>query len=209
MRKKRKLGFCLIGCLMLFLISSTFAYWSGKIEHTNELKADKIEAKIEETFEPSEPEGTVQKKVTFKNDSSNASFLRVSYAETWERTEGNNKVLLNNQLNGKDVATKKWEHGFGQDSGVWTDGGDGWYYYNKVLKPGASTEEILESVSFPDYFGEYQEYKDADYQLYFQMELLQVSDSQSTLNSAEVNQKASKTVFGKEATVDGENVSWQ
>lgn len=209
MRKKRKLGFCLIGCLMLFLISSTFAYWSGKIEHTNELKADKIEAKIEETFEPSEPEGTVQKKVTFKNDSSNASFLRVSYAETWERTEDNNKILLNNQLNGKDVATKKWENGFGQNSGVWKDGGDGWYYYNKVLKPGASTEEILESVSFPDYSGEYQEYKDADYQLYFQMELLQVSDSQSTLNSAEVNQKASKTVFGKEATIDGENVSWQ
>lgn len=197
------------GCLALLLIGSSFAFWTGKIEHTNELKADKINAKIEEAFEASEPSGTVQKKVTFKNDSSNASFLRVSYAETWEKSENNNKTLLNNQLNGKDVATKKWKNGFAQSTGEWTDGGDGWFYYNKILKPGATTDEILDSVSFPDYSGEYLEYKDADYQLYFRMELLQASDSQSTLNSDEVNKKALQTVFGKEAMVNGETVVWK
>ena len=209
MRKKRKRGFCLIGCLMLLLISSTFAYWSGKIEHTNELKADKMNAKIEESFEPSEPTGTVQKEVSFKNDSSNASFLRVSYAETWEKTEGSEKKLLNNQVDGTDVATKNWKNGFAQNSALWTDGGDGWFYYNKVLKPGTETEKILESVTFPEYFGEYKDYEDANYQLYFRMELLQESDSQSTLNSEEVNIKASQTVFGKEATVNGTTVNWK
>ena len=209
MRKKRKILLFLSGCLSLLLIASTFAFWTGKINHTNELKANKIDAKIEETFEPSKPVGTVQKEVAFKNDSSNASFLRISYAETWEKTEGDNKTLLNNQLNGKDVAAKNWINGFGQADGNWTDGGDGWYYYNKVLKPGAATENILERVTFPEYSGEYKEYEGADYQLYFRMELLQASDSQSTLNSAEVNKNASQTVFGKEVTVAGETVNWK
>lgn len=209
MRKKRKILLFLSGCLSLLLIASTFAFWTGKINHTNELKADNINAKIEETFEPSKPVGTVQKEVAFKNDSSNASFLRISYAETWEKTEGDNKTLLNNQLNGKDVATKNWINGFGENSELWTDGGDGWYYYNQVLEPGAETKNILEAVSFPEYSGAYQDYKDADYQLYFRMELLQVSDSQSTLNSDEVNKKASQTVFGKEATVSDTTVKWK
>lgn len=64
-------------------------------------------------------------------------------------------------------------------------------------------------LTFPDYSGEYKEYEGADYQLYFRMELLQASDSQSTLNSAEVNKNASQTVFGKEATVAGETVNWK
>lgn len=209
MRKKRKILLFLSGCLSLLLIASTFAFWTGKINHTNELKADNINAKIEETFEPSKPVGLVTKEVAFKNASSNASFLRISYAETWEKTEGDNKTLLNNQLNGKDVATKNWQNGFGENSELWTDGGDGWYYYNQVLEPGAETKNILEAVSFPEYSGAYQDYKDADYQLYFRMELLQVSDSQSTLNSDEVNKKASQTVFGKEATVSDTTVKWK
>ena len=211
MRKKRKIMLLMLGCLMLLLIGSSFAFWSGKMEHTNKLKADKMNAVIKETFdsENAEPSGTVQKKVSLKNDSSSAAFLRVSYGETWEKTEADEKMLLNNQVNGMDVATKNWMNGFGENSKFWTDAGDGWYYYNQILEPGAETKNILETVSFPEYSGAYQDYKGADYQLYFRMELLQVSDSQSTLNSDEVNKKASQTVFGKEATVNGTTVSWK
>ncbi len=211
MRKKRKIMLLMFGCLALLLIGSSFAFWSGKMEHTNKLKADKMNAVIKETFdsENAEPSGTVQKKVSFKNDSSSAAFLRVSYGETWEKTEADEKLLLNNQVNGEDVATKNWINGFGENSELWTDGGDGWYYYNLVLEPGEETANILETVSFPKYSGAYQDYKGADYQLYFRMELLQASDSQSTLNSNEVNKKASQTVFGKEATVNGTTVSWK
>ena len=211
MQKKKKIMLFVLGCLALLLVGSSFAFWSGKIEHTNVLKADTMNAEIKETFDSdnAKPSGTVQKKVSFKNDSSSAAFLRVSYGETWEKTEEKEKLLLNNQVNGADVATKNWLNGFGENSELWTDGGDGWYYYNKILKPGAATENILESVIFPDYSGEYKEYEGADYQLYFRMELLQASDSQSTLNSAEVNKNASQTVFGKEATVTGETVNWK
>lgn len=213
MRKKKRLILFLLGCLAVLTIGSSFAFWSGKIEHTNVLKADKMKAEIDEVFEGNpQPTGTVQKEVTFKNSSSSAAFLRVSYGETWQRTEGGEEVLLNNQINGTDVATKNWQNGFGANSDLWTDGGDGWFYYNRVLEPSGETEKILTEVTFPDYDErEYRDYCTATYQLYFRMELLQVSDSQFTLNSDEVNKKASSSVFGKEAVinVDGTTVSWK
>lgn len=211
MRGKRKILLFLTGCLALLFIGSTFAYWSGKIAHTNVLKADKMIAEIQENFDSSSAKtsGTVTKEVTFQNNSSSAAFLRVSYGETWIKSENGNRYLLNNQVNGAAVATKNWQNGFAQSGGVWTDGGDGWYYYNAILKPGDATGKILESVTFPNYSGDLQEYQGADYQLYFRMELLQASDSQATLNADEVNQKASQTVFGKTAAVNGTAVSWK
>ena len=209
MRKRKKLMVFILGCMALLLIGSSLAIWSGKLQQVNELKADTMSAKIEETFvQGSEPTGTVAKQVSFKNDSSCSTFLRVSYAETWETTEGSEQKLLNNQVNGIDVAKKNWLNGFGENSDLWQDGGDGWYYYKRVLQPDAQTETILESVTFPNYTGEYKAYQDADYQLYFRMELLQASDSQSTLNSSEVNKNASQSVFGKTAVVTGDTVSW-
>ena len=211
MQKKRKIRMFTAGCLTLFLVAATFAIWSGKLEQTNELKADQISAKVEETFEQgSKPSGTVTKEVAFRNDGTSSAFLRVSYAETWEKSDGDSKLLLNNQVKGTDVAIKNWKDGFGSDNGEWYSGDDGWFYYKKIMKPGTSTDKILESVRFPDdYSGDYAEYKDADYQLFFRMELLQASVSQSTLNSSEVNKNASTTVFGKEAVIEGENVKWQ
>ncbi len=210
MRKKKRLILFLLGCLALLTIGSSFAFWSGKIEHTNVLKADEMKAEIKEVFEGSpEPKGTVTKEVSFKNNSSSAAFLRVSYGETWEKLESRETVLMNNQIDGKDVATKNWQNGFGENSDLWTDGGDGWFYYNRVLEPAGETDKILTSVTFPEYVGAYADYCIATYQLYFRMELLQVSDSQFTLNSDEVNKKASLSVFGKEAVVNGTAVSWK
>lgn len=209
MRKRKKLMVFILGCMALLLIGSSLAIWSGKLQQVNKLNAATMSAKIEETFaQGSAPTGTVTKQVSFKNDSSCSAFLRVSYAETWETTEGSEQKLLNNQVNGIDVAKKNWLNGFGENSDLWQDGGDGWYYYKRVLQPDAQTETILESVTFPDYTGEYKAYQDADYQLYFRMELLQASDSQSTLNSSEVNKNASQSVFGKTAVVTGDTVSW-
>lgn len=211
MRKKNKKILFLLGCLVLTTIGSSFAFWSGKIEHTNVLNADKMKAEINEIFKKdSQPTGTVQKEVSFKNDSTSAAFLRVSYGETWQKEKDEEIVLLNNQINGTDVAIKNWKNGFGENSSLWTDGGDGWFYYNKVMKPSSETEKILTEVTFPDYSdNNYADYSTATYQLYFRMELLQVSDSQFTLNSEEVNKKATMSVFGKEATVSGTTVEWK
>ena len=210
MIKKNHTMLFMIGCLAILLIGTCYAFWSGQIGHTNQLKADTVTADIKEIFKQNTaPTGKVQKQVSFQNDSSSSVFLRVCYAETWQKTEDDKTVLLSNQVNGTDVAVKNWKNGFGKESSLWADGGDGWFYYKKVLEPGAKTENILENVDFPDYTDEHAGYKGADYQLYFRMETLQLSDSRSTLNSSEVNQAATKTVFGKEATVNGDSVAWK
>lgn len=212
MRRMKRFALLLTGCAVLGLTGSSFAYWSGEIAHTNKLQADTMKAEILEEFvQGSQPSGTVTKKVSFQNDSSSAAFLRVCYAETWQKTGTEEVMLLNNQVNGRAVAEKHWLNGFDDGSGAWWNGGDGWFYYKKLLDPGAKTENILESVSFPAYTGALEEYADASYQLYFRMELLQASDSQYTLNSDEVNANASGTVFGRTAQIgtDGSSVAWQ
>lgn len=209
MCKFKKVIIFAAGCIALLFIGYMYAYWSGNINHTNHLTADVTAAKIVEKFEQnSPPNGTVPKKVSFQNNSSNAAFLRVSYAETWEKADGEDTLLLNNKQNDSDVAAKEWTSAW-KDRSLWHDGGDGWFYYKKILLPGNTTAPVLTGVTFPDYSGIYKEYECADYQLYFRMELLQASDSQSTLNSSEVNTKASETVFGKTAVVHGENVNWK
>lgn len=226
MWKSAKLRLFVIGCLALFVTGFSLAFWSGKVEHTNQLKADQMHAKTVEVFEQnSEPRGTVSKSVSFQNDSSSSAFLRVAYAETWENDYDDEEdgayvpTILNNQIDGKDVAVKNWINGFGKDSDFWQDGGDGWFYYKRILKPGESTDPVLESVTFPfAEGGATQEFPDdlterryetSDYQLYFRMELLQASDSHATLNHEEVNAKASSAVFGKKATVNGDTVTWE
>lgn len=210
MQTPKKVIVLIVGCMSLLLIGASFAYWIGLIGHTNKLTADVMQVKIVEDFvQGADTNGTVEKKVSFKNDSSCAAFLRVSYAETWREIDGENAVLLNNQKEGNDVATKNWTEEWSGKVSLWQDGGDGWFYYKKVLLPESETDPILESVSFPQYTEGYEEYSDASYELYFRAELLQISDSQSTLNSEEVNKKASETVFGKEAIVNGEQVTWK
>lgn len=198
------------GLAAALMACAVYAYWNASLGHVNELEADSVKAGITETFDQgSTPEGTVTKKVSFSNSGSAAAFLRISYAESWTSGSGDDKHLLSNTADGSDVAGKNWT-AFFRDGDSWEKGSDGWYYYKKMLKPGESTENILDSVTFPEYTGKYQEYGSADYELYFRMELLQASDSQSTLNSDEVNGEASKTVFGRTAAVDDEgNVSWK
>lgn len=209
MKKGKKIGIFLVGCLALFLIGTCFAYWYGNLSHTNKLTANEMVANILEVFQQDAlAKGTVEKKVSFKNTGSSTAFLRVSYSETWTRQEQEEKILLNNQQNGQDVADKQWTTDW-MDSNLWVDGDDGWYYYKKVLQSGESTKPILESVSFPDYVGTLKAYDGADYQLYFRMELLQVSDSTSTLNSDTVNREASQRVFGREASIENQNVIWK
>lgn len=210
MSRVRKKLWVVCGLSVLLVIGTTLAVWHQRIQHTNHLEADTIKAQVVENFTPSEPKDTVTKDVSFKNEGTTDVFVRVAYVETWKKKDRNNEtMLLSNQLSGKDVATKNWTKSF---SDYWQDGKDGWFYYKYVLQSGESTEKILNSVTFPDYRQEaYKSYADADYSLYFKVEMLQASTGDATLNKDKVNEEASKTVFGKSATVDYvyKTVTWK
>lgn len=194
----------------MIVAGTTLAIWHQNIQKTNNLKADSMKATVTEKYTPSTPDSTVTKEVSFKNDGTTDAFLRVAYVENWQKEDAEgNSVLLSNKANGTEVAVKNWTKSF---SDYWQDGKDGWFYYKYVLQSGESTEKILNSVTFPDYRQEaYKSYADADYSLYFKVEMLQASTGDATLNKDKVNEEASKTVFGKSATVDYvyKTVTWK
>lgn len=184
------------------LVGTSFAWAKQEVSVENKLKAHTTEISIEEDFEPE----TGKKEVVFKNNGSSSVFLRMTWTEYWKTADGK---ILSNQIDGKEVATKKWTEAYEQQWQA-ADPADGWFYYTRILPAGESTYMILTKVEFPEeYKGDLADYKDAEYHLYFQVEAVQASDSAGTLNSPQVNADATWTTWGMTATVgtDG-TVTW-
>lgn len=209
-------------------IGTTFAWQKWDLSITNNLKAHDVIVTIDEEFS-----GGPDKVVKFHNDGDASVFLRVSYSEYWikgekvpdstdinsqpnwgdGKSDANSTYILPNISAGREIAVKEWKSIWpdstkpSAETSLWVKK-DNWYYYKRVLKAGESTDPILTKVNFLDDRPE--EYKTANYRLYFKAEVVQCSDGSNTLNSDEVNTNATLSVFGKEARVgeDGSSVSW-
>ena len=185
--------------LAITVLGATYAFKSHENQLTNLLKAHKVSGKIienggspgteagEEEFTLT-PGSNVTKEVQFENTGDTAVFLRVAYAEMWTAQDG--KLLTHDP----SYATPNWATAWGSE---WSDGGDGWYYYNKILKAGDTTDEVLSSVSFLNTPALPTEYAQGNYQLTFAMEMVQCS------NEELVNTDALSKTFGKTATITG------
>ncbi len=123
---------------------------------------------------------TSKTKVAFKNTGSDSAFVRVAYAENWETST----ALLEGNQHAEKLWTSEWRS-------QWVDGGDGWYYYRKVLPAGATTDKILNAVKFDA------DVPAASYKLNFIVETVQVSDEQA------VNADATQKLFGKSSVLSG------
>lgn len=186
MKHKRKIGKFFFGMLSLVLISAVsfgaiFAWNSHIVAQENNLQSRTVSAEIEENFPDTTAEAgaTKVKEVSFKNTGTGAAFLRVSFSENWETST--------NLLDGDYGVVKNWTTAWTTE---WVDGGDGWFYYNKVLGAGESTATILSGVEFPSDIPE-----NADYNLTFLAEVIQVSDEDA------VNTDATNKLFGKTGQV--------
>lgn len=208
-------------------IGTTFAWQQWDMGMQNRLKADTTFVKVEEDFYPKAD----IKKAQFRNTGSSSVFIRVSYTDYWEMVaeDGRNYVLSGMNGNGERYALPNIPETDGER--LWTDGGDGWYYYNRVLKAGEATELFVNGVWFapkaasgvgptipglepqptppseglaasrPD------DYETDFYHLFLKAEVVQCSDGSGTLNSEEVNKHATDEVFGKSATVGEPDVN--
>ena len=161
------------------------------------------------------PNANRTKEVSFENTGTSAVFLRVAISERWET--GTLAVLP------RGAMSELWETAgeiiLGADMPAWSihadweysdpaSGGDGWYYYKKVLPKDAATANIISSVTFPAICP-----ANAEYQLDFLVEVVQAS------NEDAVNRAATLMVFGREGwissglttvsgAVTGGNVTW-
>lgn len=174
---------------MVVLTIGGAVMWSmHQLELENILQSRTVEVEIQEYFpeDDIETSSAMTKEVSFINTGTASVFLRFSYAEYWE-TESE---LLEGY---SDSVTKNWSSDVWTD---WYDDGDGWYYYTKVLPAGESVD-ILESVKFAD---DSTIPEDANYNLFFQVETVQVSDEES-LNTEAIQLLFNKSVALRNTTI--------
>lgn len=150
MRKKLIAGAVVAICLSL-LAYSTSAYFTARGTATNVITSGNIQIQLQETakindqeisFEASQekinvvPAQTVSKIVKVKNTGDNAAYVRISVAKAIELAEG-----VTGEPN-VELVTLDF------DDENWTAKEDGFYYYNKPLAPGATTEALFNNVTF-------------------------------------------------------------
>lgn len=183
-------------------IGGTGAAVRHRMALKNEVRTPTVNVTTNETIGNVDHSGKKQKEVMFTNTGSADVFLRIAYAETWIYTESltggkTEQIILPNRSetgNDDSIVSKEWDSKWSKH---WYDGGDGWYYYKKVLEAGQNTEEILRSVTFND-TDNYPDsrYTDAEYQLHFQVEAVQASDE------LQVSKDAVKELFDKSISVE-------
>lgn len=179
-------GLCLAVVAAIGFVG-TYAWTLHQTQLQNNLQSRTVEMSINEFF----PVTTVQedavraKMVRIRNDGTDAAFLRVAYADYWETST----QLLTGDTGVIMVVEDNWET-------LWLDGGDGWYYYTKVL-PAGSTAYFMSGVKFPQKVP-----AGADYKFNILAETVQVSDE------ADVNTAATKLLFGKTGTVKNSTIEF-
>ena len=150
----------------LTAVGMTIAYYNSTKEFENEFRVKAPGVAVYEKFNPTDwwvPGEEKSKEVLFKNTGEQDMLLRFSCSIEWVAVEG--KELP--QIEAKDVVSLNWNIGEGNEkgedkeaieSGLETDvpvgftkreqNGIIYYYYNKILKAGESTDLVLESVKF-------------------------------------------------------------
>ena len=90
-------------------IGVTGASISHRMELTNQIRTPTVSVEVREEVGSVE-EGLKTKKVKFENTGNADVFLRVSYGETWTYQEGEQRMILPNEPEGKEAAVKKLEY---------------------------------------------------------------------------------------------------
>ena len=172
--------------LIVTIVGATYAYFTSETRILNQFKNATYNVQLEEEF--NDDWGT--KKVWFANneETNTPVVLRINYNESWTKEDKDGFLTLSNIYEGENVVTKNWTSDFTDN---FTLGSDGWYYYNKVLKPQEKVQ-VLESIE-KNAPAEYNSY---NYQLTFNFEAIQATES------------AVKELWDKTITIDGDNVQW-
>ena len=188
---KKKPLFFLLALLVIGTVGGTIAFFTSSVTYANIFQVSKYNVVIEEKF--NNEFGT--KEVNFVNQSKASSVIRINYNEFWSRVVGEDKIILNNLVAGTNLVTKSWTTAFLNDFTY----RDGWYYYNKVLKENSSVQ-VLTAISLNEALlttnDLKEEYHNADYELDFNLESVQAST------------QAIKSVWNRDATITGDDVSW-
>jgi len=194
--KKRRgwLHLALIVCLMaaFTLVLGAFAFFGDNGAAENYLPVGKLLVDLVDVFENNKltlPGDTVSKDVSMKNNGTMDAVVRIKLDPSWDpAADSQSNPLLT------DAVTITFGPTFAQD---WTLLG-GWYYYNKILKPGESTSLLVDALKLQAVSNDLHaaDYSGAAYNLNIKSESLQAAAA------------AAEDTWAVTYTVGGESLVW-
>jgi len=156
----------MLAATLVFLVSvsGTLAYWTGYDTSVNIIKTASVFGEIVENCDPASARGvypgdTVTKIVNVQNTGTVDELVRVKIEKVWRYADSASAADPSHAPGFSSTAALPTDNivlNLGRD-GLWTDGGDGYYYYKGVLPPGRLTDgPVLESFTIdPDTGNEY------------------------------------------------------
>lgn len=150
--KKIVITCIIVLCTLAIAVAGTMAFFSVSEKATNTITSGKLTMILHDETTGGEPfpEGgihgilpsyVVDKVVYIENNCPNSEYVRI-YLEKFIQAEDGSEAELNFDNITLDI-----------NEAMWTQGDDGWYYYNVVLYPGESTEPLFTKVSFDGSLG--------------------------------------------------------
>ena len=140
MKNKTKTLWIVLSIALLLTVSvgGTLAYLSTQTsEVENTFEPSEVKCKVDESFN-----GTVKSKVSIQNTGNTDAYIRAAIVVTWKDAVNGNvypempKAGEDYTITIKDAADDNW-----------TKGGDGFWYYEKAVAPGESTDVLIESCA--------------------------------------------------------------
>ncbi|MDR0417097.1 MAG: SipW-dependent-type signal peptide-containing protein [Propionibacteriaceae bacterium] len=135
---------------LILLAASTFAWFTAADSVRNKLHAGEYEFSVPavDVFTPPatpmEPGDSVEKRVGAVNSGSLPGFVRLMVLPTVVAADG--KTMLPASLGKEVVAALNVQD--------WADGGDGYYYYLRILHPTEATPELFTEVQIASDLGD-------------------------------------------------------
>lgn len=146
MNKKKVLVLAVSVCLVAILaIGGTLAYFTDKDSATNTFTVGNVDITLTEpnwegTGSQDAPEvypgEALAKDPTVKNVGANPCFVRI-------------KVTGLDCLGNAGMITYRTDYVANKLGDNWVDGGDGYFYYNKVLEAGKTTDALFDQIVIP------------------------------------------------------------
>ncbi|MGV1032592.1 SipW-dependent biofilm matrix protein BsaA [Clostridium perfringens] len=159
MSKKKIIGLCIAGVLVVGSIGGSLAWFTSSDSVTNPFSTASTDnpsdpnsgIKINEKFNKEEadnilPGDNVTKQVNVSNKATYDQLIRVKIKKVWKDAKGEEKSDLDTKniiLNFENNLTDSNK----PEEGKWIEGSDGYYYYNGIVNPDGQTANLLESVT--------------------------------------------------------------
>ena len=159
MSKKKIIGLCIAGVLVVGSIGGSLAWFTSSDSVTNPFSTASTDnpsdpnsgIKIHEDFNKEDADNTlpgdnVTKQVNVSNKATYDQLIRVKIKKVWKDAKGEEKSDLDTKniiLNFENNLTDSNK----PEEGKWIEGSDGYYYYNGIVNPDGQTANLLESVT--------------------------------------------------------------